>query len=528
MASPTVPRVPPRRAPTCPSTTCEVCRAFYKEKRQLDEDLLDVMANFDGEISNRRRAIERLQHAMALWDEQPSERISPDILRAHLMKKQQVLAVLHGALEDEMSLVTKWCEFHRRALEHRKIMAQKNLPMEADQRIYSEAAIREHRMNLMTALGLYRGRRKPAGKPAASDKDDDPNFSLTHLLEDDDSQGGGGEATRRYPQLWFHQDQADGSLSRKAVAISRRRADKKLNMVTEAEDCSRRIRAQRLHRLQREAKVLAARLRDEVTGSGERKKVGDGPGDRKTRLRTAVERELRKTAAAPRAAEPALAVKARAEAQLGLGAGGERASTASLSSQASEQDPPDDFQPEGYSQRAVCDNTFWRAVTRAQTMPNVDLLETRSRSPNPAALSTALAGTPQVDSILRTPARLDFTDFITRHQRELALAQKPVVSAVSGRARSVLEAAKAQQQQQQQQLRLQQLQQQQQQPQQPQLQPTVKQGLDREARVRGPAGSRPQSGTLGLPPDPLAAAAARLQAAQRAVFASRVATERHA
>ena len=221
-------RAPRRRAPVSPSSTCEVCRAYYKEETQLENELIEVMQNFPQKMAERERELLTLKKCSNMWEGDPNPALSPDIQKLYLKRKQRVMGLLHDSYNESAQVATKWIERHERACAHqRKVSANK--PPPGSPRLYTDNAERNRRQSMDSA---YKGGKQLVRLP-------DGTYA--------------NEATGTYQRRWFHQDPV--------IAQIRVR---KSNIVDAAEDCSQLISRRQIKSLQAETNILSAQLRDEL------------------------------------------------------------------------------------------------------------------------------------------------------------------------------------------------------------------------------------------------------------------------
>eukprot|EP01064_Diplonema_japonicum_P022282 TRINITY_DN3199_c3_g1_i1.p1 TRINITY_DN3199_c3_g1~~TRINITY_DN3199_c3_g1_i1.p1 ORF type:complete len:442 (+),score=80.19 TRINITY_DN3199_c3_g1_i1:50-1327(+) len=322
--SPARRRIPKRRAPVSPSSTCEACRAYYKEETQLDMELVDVMRNFPEQIHRQEAQITKIKQTCDMWEEQPHPAISPDILKRHMVRKQEVLSLMHEGLEDEMVCAERWRGYHIRAQNHAKTVANRtrrgsNVP-HGSPRLYSDNAAKQKE----------KLKRRRSLKLSQATEDSTPAF-LTKLPDgtviDEFREAG------QFKRYWFHQTpQHEFGLNIKMDRV---------NMVDAAEACAKGIRAKQVERLQAEHNVLTAQLRDEVV-----RIRSESPTitNRNTRI-------VRQTAKESVAAKMLLYTEKEEE---------------------EEEDEGDDptMPPTQPASRTLGDATFWNAATRAQAFPD--------------------------------------------------------------------------------------------------------------------------------------------------------------
>eukprot|EP00755_Sulcionema_specki_P037504 Sspe_Gene.109079::Locus_88454_Transcript_1_1_Confidence_1.000_Length_786::g.109079::m.109079 len=141
---PTSPRKRKRRPPVSPSSSCEVCRSYYQEETQLDNELLSVLKDFEWQMRVQANDMQSLQHTQQVWDQKPPSGLSPDIQHLHYHRKHEVLGMLHTAYDEHAEKVKRWLEFHKNARQHQGSLATKPVP-HGSPRLYMQCNVKRQR-----------------------------------------------------------------------------------------------------------------------------------------------------------------------------------------------------------------------------------------------------------------------------------------------------------------------------------------------------------------------------------------------
>eukprot|EP01062_Namystynia_karyoxenos_P073694 TRINITY_DN7050_c1_g1_i1.p1 TRINITY_DN7050_c1_g1~~TRINITY_DN7050_c1_g1_i1.p1 ORF type:complete len:501 (+),score=115.98 TRINITY_DN7050_c1_g1_i1:77-1579(+) len=325
-----------RRAPIAPSQNCEVCRAYYQDETDLNQEILGVLRDFPWQMLVQEDERERLLLAERLWSQEPHPAISPDILRAHYERKLQVLGLVSRGLREQEEAVRRWRTFHHRAETHHARISKK-VPAAGSQ---------------PRARG---GARNGRSGSAAQQREKPYLTRLPDRTVIDEH-----DPTSIYRRRWFHQKVTpdEAIMARDQSAVD------------SAEEAARLARRRHAERLRAEGNVVAAQIRGQLV----RARDPDGAAQLWRRDATQPQR-ITRTLPREDAVRCVMDLAVQEDAPRRVGEMADFVAAVMPEGESTEGTTEED-EGSGGSQPALgCprprgDGAFWSAITRAQCLPD--------------------------------------------------------------------------------------------------------------------------------------------------------------